>query len=162
VNVRGIHHLGIVVPDLDVAVAFYSEMLGLEKVYDESWEKGDATYDQGIGLSGSAARGVQLRSANTYLELWEYSAPRQEGPDPGSLGANELGFRHLAVEVDDVEAAWEKLKELGGHVMNDPVRFDDGGAAVYARDPFGNIIEFTTAGGFPPAIADLGEPNQGA
>ena len=34
-NVRGIHHLGIVVPDLDVAVAFYSEMLGLEKVYDE-------------------------------------------------------------------------------------------------------------------------------
>lgn len=152
---RGIHHPGIVVPDFDAAVAFYSELFGMTKVYDESWEVGDVEYDQGVGLTGSAARGVQLRGANTYLELWQYEAPAQHGPAPASLGANELGFRHLAIEVDDVDAAWRRLQALGGTAMNQPVRFDDGGAAVHARDPFGNILELTTTGSFPPSIRDL-------
>ncbi len=152
---RGIHHPGIVVRDLGAAVAFYSEFLDMTVEYEESWNAGDMLYDQGVGLSGSAARGVQLRGANTFLELWEFSAPRQTGPDPAGLGANELGFRHLAIEVDDVDIAFERLQELGGSAMNDPVRFPDGGAAVYARDPFGNIIELTTAAGFPASIRDL-------
>ena len=161
-KVRGIHHPGIVVPDLDRAVAFYGELLGMTKVYDESWEVGDDTYDQGVGLTGSAARGVQLRGPNTYMELWQFSAPAQVGPSPASLGANELGFRHLALEVDDVPVALARLVELGGSAMNEPVFFSETDAAVYARDPFGNIIELTTAaGGYPPAIADLANPPTG-
>lgn len=154
-NVRGLHHPGIVVPDLDAAVEFYGEFLSMTKVYDESWDVGDAMYDQGVGLTGSAARGVQLRGPNTYLELWQYSAPRQVGPSPADLGANELGFRHLALEVDDVPAALQRLVALGGSAMNEPVFFDETDAAVYARDPFGNILELTTAGDHPPAIAAL-------
>ena len=154
-EVRGIHHPGIVVPDLEAAVAFYGELLGMTKVYDESWEIGDDAYDQAVGLQGSAARGVQLRGTNTYLELWQFSAPIQTGPSPRDLGANELGFRHLALEVDDVAAALERLKALGGSAMNEPVWFADDDAVVYARDPFGNIIELTTAGVHPPMIAAL-------
>ena len=161
-EVRGIHHPGIVVPDLDAAVVFYGELLGMKKVYDESWDLGDDMYDQAVGLNGSAARGVQLRGANTYLELWEFSAPTRVGPSPQQLGANELGFRHLALEVDDVPAALDRLVELGGSAMNAPVTFDDGGAAVYARDPFGNIVELTTAGDHPPALAALSDKRRGA
>jgi len=162
-GVRGIHHPGIVVSDLESAVEFYSAFLGMTKVYDESWEVGDTTYDQGVGLSGSAARGVMLRGHNTYLELWEYRAPAQRGPDPAMSGANELGFRHLSIEVDDVHVAWTRLQDLGGTAMGAPVEFDKGrGGAVYARDPFGNIIELTTAGEFPPPISELPVSGDGA
>ncbi len=154
-EIRGIHHPGIVVPDLEEAVAFYQGLLAMSVEYEESWVEGDSTYNQAVGLSGSSARGVQLRGINTFLELWQFSNPVQQGPDPASLGANELGFRHLAIEVDDVEAAWERIQELGGSAMNAPVRFPDGGAAVYARDPFGNILELTTAGDVPPSISEL-------
>ena len=152
-----LHHPGVVVPDLERAVEFYSAFLGLTVEYDEAWDVGNDTYDQGVGLHKSAARGKQLRGANFFLELWQYDAPEQIGRAPSELGANDLGLRHLAFEVDDVAAQLERLVELGGSKMNDPVQFDDDdlGSVTYCRDPFGNIIELTTAGPFPASVDTL-------
>jgi catechol 2,3-dioxygenase-like lactoylglutathione lyase family enzyme len=146
----GLHHLGIVVPDLDRARTFYEKMLGFELVMEESWQAPDELYDQGTGLKNSAARGYIMKGANCYLELWQYISPISS-EDPTEYCANDHGLRHLCFEVDDVTAEWERLKNLGGTPMNPPVFFDDeGNGAVYCRDPFGNLIEFTTAGvGYP-------------
>jgi catechol 2,3-dioxygenase-like lactoylglutathione lyase family enzyme len=151
----GLHHPGIVVPDLDKARDFYARLLDLEVVVEESWGAPNPVYDQGTGLRNSAARGYVMRGGNFYLELWEYSEPPSEA-DPGSLGANDYGIRHICFEVDDVVAEWERLRELGGMHMNRPVLFEDGsGSAVYCRDPFGNLIEFTTAGEGYPSLSRL-------
>ena len=47
---------GIVVPDLEKAIEFYSKMFGFRVIGNEGWEDSTA-YDQAIGLKGSAARG---------------------------------------------------------------------------------------------------------
>ena len=154
--VRGIHHVGLVVDDLDAAVAFYGALLDMEVIERDTWRVPSPPIDDAIGVAGSAADGVMMRGSGSYLELWQYHAPEPVGDDPAERGANERGLRHLAIEVDDVPAALDRLVELGGRRMGDPAeKGDDGAAAVYCRDPFGTIIELMTAGGTLASLDDL-------
>ena len=153
---RGIHHAGLVVDDLDAAIAFYGELLDMVEIERDSWSAPAPMEDQAVGLTGSSAEGVMMRGSNSYLELWEYLAPQQVGDEPAERGAHERGLRHLAIEVDDVPAALDRLVELGGSRMGDPVEIsDDGAGAVYCRDPFGTIIEFMSIGGSMASLDDL-------
>ena len=154
-NIRGIHHTGLVVRDLDAAVSFYGALLEMEIIGRDRWRAPDPDADSAVGLVGSSADGVMMRGSNSYLELWQYHAPTRVGDDPAHRGAHELGLRHLAIEVDDVHAALDRLVELGGTRMGDPLRFDHGGEAVYCRDPFGTIIEFMTVVGTQESLDDL-------
>ena len=134
-------HPGIVVSDLEKAIDFYQQMFGFEVIGHESWEKPSPDYDLGIGLKDSSARGCMLKGHNCYLELFEYSSPQQQAEHPGKWGAHELGIRHIAFYVDDARAEYQRLQQLGGQVLGQPAGSDDSGYVVYARDPFGNIIE---------------------
>jgi len=152
--IQGFHHAGISVPNLEAARTFYEKLLGFKVVGEESWEAPNPIYDQGVGLKNSQAKGYLLQGSNTYLELFEYSAPVPVG-DPSERSANDYGITHLCFQVDDVDKEYERLQTLGGVVMNAPIKFPQGGGAVYCRDPFGNLIEFTTAGEGYPAVRDL-------
>ena len=153
---HGIHHAGLVVDDLERAVEFYGRLLDMEPIEIDEWSAPSPQHDQAVGLTGSSARGVMLRGSNSYLELWSYGAPRRVGPNPAELGANEPGLRHLAIEVDDVDAAWRLVQQLGGSAMGEPVvTSDDGAAVVYCRDPFGTILELMSTGSELASLDDL-------
>ena len=154
-NVRGIHHVGLVVDDLDAAVDFYGALLGMEVIERDSWRAPDPAVDSAVGLVGSSADGVMLRGSGGYLELWQYHSPAQVGDDPAQQGAHERGLRHLAVEVDDVDEALARVVELGGAETGEPIRSEGGAAAVYCRDPFGTIIELMSAGAELASLGDL-------
>lgn len=146
-SVRGIHHAGLVVDDLDAAIAFYGALLDMVEIERDHWCSPAPEMDQAIGLSGSAADGVMMRGSGSFLELWQYETPVQVGDEPAERGAHERGLRHLAIEVDDVRATLDRIVELGGSRMGEPVDIDDdGGAAVYCRDPFGTILELMSVG----------------
>jgi catechol 2,3-dioxygenase-like lactoylglutathione lyase family enzyme len=130
-------HPGIVVPDLDKAVAFYSKMFGFKVIGNESWKNSDA-YDLAIGLKGSAAKGVMMAGHNCHIEIFEYSAPAQTVAPPETFLAHETGIRHIAFYVDDPQKELNRMISLGGSALG---RLPEGGGAVYARDPFGNMIE---------------------
>lgn len=136
-------HPGLVVPDLEKAIDFYHKMFGFEVISHESWKKPSPDYDRGIGLKNSGARGCMMKGHNCYLEIFEFISPRQSFDGPDKLDAHELGIRHIAFYVDDARAEYLRLLELGGHVLGQPVGSDDTGYVVYARDPFGNIIELS-------------------
>ena len=154
-GIRGIHHTGLVVNDLDAAISFYGALLEMEVIERDRWRAPDEAADEAVGLKGSSADGAMLRGSGSYLELWQYHAPQQVGDDPAGRGAHELGLRHLAIEVSDVDAALGRLVELGGSKMGDPIRLEGGAAAVYCRDPFGTIIEFMTTGSPLASLDDI-------
>lgn len=134
-------------PDLDAAVAFYGALLDMEVIERDTWRAPAPEADSAVGVEGSSADGVMLRGSGSYLEIWTYHAPSQVGDDPAERGAHERGLRHLAIEVDDVRAALDRVVALGGSVMGDPLDIDDdGAAAVYCRDPFGTILELMAVG----------------
>lgn len=138
--ILGFAHPGLVVPDLEKARVFYEKMFGFRYFCDEGWGN-DATVDKAIGVTGSACKGYTLAGHNCYLELFEFSAPRQEGPAPEALKPHDLGIRHLAFFVDDCRAEYQRLIDLGGDMLGEPTDLGGGVYAVYCRDPFGNIIE---------------------
>ena len=85
-SIKGIHHVGLVVEDLEAAIGFYGALLGMEAIERDRWSAPAPTEDQAVGLEGSSAEGVMLRGPRSYLELWRYSAPARLGAGPASRG----------------------------------------------------------------------------
>jgi len=142
--ILGFAHAAIVVPDLSLATDFYCRMFGFTLHSRQDWAD-EPGIDKAIGLEASAARSVMLAGHNCYLELFEYSAPSpgesvQSGRGDGPL-AHDSGIRHLAFLVRDCRREYARLVELGGKVLGEPIASETGKLVVYARDPFGNLIE---------------------
>lgn len=147
-------HPGIVVPDLEQAAAFYRDMFGFRVIGKEGWED-NPDVDKAIGCPNSASKGLMMAGHNCFLELFEYRAPEQTIPAPDRFLAHEMGIRHIAFYVDDVKKEFERLLSLGGSTLGEIV---EGGTAVYARDPFGNMIELCEIPGgdeHPTALAGI-------
>ena len=138
--ILGFAHPCLIVSDVDAARSFYEKMFGFRLLSDEGWTDAPAV-DAAIGSSQSSCRGYMLEGHNCHLEMFEYAAPTQTGPDPATLGPHEMGIRHLAFFDDDCRAEYERLLKLGGHMLGEPVDIGGGIYTVYCRDPFGNIIE---------------------
>jgi catechol 2,3-dioxygenase-like lactoylglutathione lyase family enzyme len=141
--VKGIHHVGITVPDLDRAIAFYNGVLGLEFFDPPSPVFDDAELGERVGVPGAALRQVNLALGGSIVELLEYTAPAPPFPDP--VPAHAHGAAHLAIEVEDVEAKKAELEAAGVEFLSEVNVVDEGVLAgwrwVYFRDPFGIVLE---------------------
>ena len=132
-----ITHVGIAVPDLDRAMAWYADALGLEPLggpVDVPAGQGHAGAVAADVLGGGSFRQAHLTSANgVALELFEFAAP----PDRWS------GIFHLCVVAPNVDRTAARIAASGGrrtsriwHIFPDaPYR------TCYCEDPFGNVIE---------------------
>lgn len=133
----GIHHVAIGVPDMERALEFYRDVLGFEEVERTEFAGANPPVEAAIGLKEPAAKMAMLRGGNAHIELWHYTAP-----EPADLRAqpNDYGYPHFALEVKDIDAEHARLSAAGMTFVGPPVEFGDS-AAVYGRDPFGNVIE---------------------
>ena len=87
---------------------------------------------------------VFLKLGDAYLELFQAEG-RSPVPPPDTDGPHYPAWRHLAFQVDDVDA---KLAEIGdaAQVTLGPLDFDDfipGWRTVWIKDPDGNIVEIS-------------------
>lgn len=87
---------------------------------------------------------VFLRNGSDLLELFQAEAEAPV-PPPVADGPHYPGVRHLAFEVDDVDA---KLAAMDGEavITLGPLAFDDfipGWRTVWVADPDGNIVEIS-------------------
>jgi glyoxylase I family protein len=137
--IRGIHHVGVHVRDLDKMIAFYKAAFGFELVGESFAWKDEPVLDRLIDVPGSAARGAMLRAGTCYLEMFQFEAPE---PRPGApLNPQDKGYTHFCVDVTDIENEYERLKGLGMS-FGAPAPIDMGHVkSVYGRDPEGNVIE---------------------
>ena len=140
---KGLHHVGITVADLDASIRFYHDVLGLEFANEPSpWFDG-AELSRGVGVPGAALRQVSLLVGDTTLELLEYRSPPSETERP--LGSNSRGASHVAFVVEDIEATKAEL-EAKGIEFYSPVNVVDEGVLagwrwVYFEDPDGYPLE---------------------
>jgi glyoxylase I family protein len=106
-----VHHVSINVDDVDAALRFYSEVLGLRPRDDRP----------GFGSGGA------------WLDAGPQQVHLNEGRPPPELG------QHFALLVDDLDATVEELRQRGVDV-SDPVPIGPSRQA-FLRDPAGNVIE---------------------
>ena len=154
--VEAVGPIGMTVANMDRSVAFYSGVLGFEKVSDvEVW---GPDYERLQNLFGLHLRVVRMRLGGESIELTEYLTP-QGRPVPADFRANDRWFQHIAVIVSDMDRAYAWLRQHRvQHASPAPQRLPDWNAnaggirAFYFRDPDGHFLEILW---FPP---DKGDP----
>lgn len=108
-------HIGIAVDDLDAALAFYVEALGLEV---------DETED--VPSQGVRAHFVRVGSA--ALELLE--ATSEDSPIRRFVNRRGAGIHHITLRVDDIAAALDRLRARGVRLVDEKPRPGAEGALV--------------------------------
>lgn len=133
----GMHHVAIGVQDFDKGLEFYRDLLGFEVVQKSNFDRDNPLADRAIGLPKVAARMAMLKAPNAFIELWQYTNPQ---PTDRRGQPCDYGYVHFALQVDGIEAEYQRLKAGGMTFVGEPVDFGVA-SAIYGRDPFGNVIE---------------------
>jgi methylmalonyl-CoA epimerase len=103
VSVRGVHHLGFAVADLDEAVSTYAELFGARVEHRERVEE----------------QGVEAASVLVGPDRIELLAPTGDDTPVGRfLAKRGPGMHHVAYEVDDVRAALADLARKGVELID--------------------------------------------
>ena len=102
-----INHLGIATKGIDEALAFWQDALGLENVHTETVE------DQKV-------RVAMLPIGESRVELLEPTS--EDSPISKFLEKRGGGIHHIAVEVDDIEASLQQLKDKGMRLIDETPR----------------------------------------
>jgi catechol 2,3-dioxygenase-like lactoylglutathione lyase family enzyme len=140
-------HVGVIVDDLDAAARFFLD-LGFERV--GGTQVGGDDVDGINGLKGVRAELVMVRTpdGSGTLELVKYHAPA-DGGTPRAEPANRPGYRHIALEVDDVAALVDGLRAKGFDTVGEVRDYEDSWRLCYVRGPEGLIMEFAQRLGVP-------------
>ncbi len=132
-------NVGVVVDDLDAAIAFFKE-LGME-LEGRTTVEGDSV-DRVVGLHGTRSDIALMHTPDGLgrLELTTYQHPAAIGPDPRSEPANTRGMSRIMFNVDDIDDVVERLQALGGELVGEIVRYEDAYRLCYLRGPEGIIV----------------------
>lgn len=137
------NHVGLCVTDLDRSLRFYGEAFGFTE--RNRLQIPDAVASKLLRVAEPVGlTAVYLTLGDSVLELLRFDRP---GSDPQrDRSITEPGLTHVSLTVDDVAATCERVKALGGEVLDDT---DMGGFAILVRDPDGQVLEL-----LPPGAID--------
>jgi catechol 2,3-dioxygenase-like lactoylglutathione lyase family enzyme len=137
-HIRRFDHVGITVADLDTATAFFVG-LGLE-VEGRMFMEGEFV-DTVIGIPDSRSEIVMLRppDGGPGLELSSFVSPEHVPGSPAPM-SNELGLRNVSFEVDDLQAAVDRLAQDGYGLVGGIGQYEGIWRMAYVRGPDGIIV----------------------
>src|SRR3954447_23063836 len=137
-QLRAFDHVGITVADLNVATAFFVG-LGFE-AEGRTFVEGEFI-DTVCGIPDSRTEIVMLRppGGGTAVELSSFLRPEHAPGSPTAM-ANELGLRSVAFEVDDLQAAVDRLATDGYGLVGGIGEYEHVWRMAYVRGPEGIIV----------------------
>lgn len=120
---RCVHHIAIICSDYAASRRFYTEVLGL-RVRHEAFREDRISWK------------CDLDAGNAELELFSFPSPQPRPTRPEACG-----LRHLAFEVEDIEAEIERLVQH--QIEAEPIRTDPytGQRFTFFADPDGLPLE---------------------
>jgi methylmalonyl-CoA/ethylmalonyl-CoA epimerase len=132
-----IDHVGVAVPDLDAAIAFYRDAFGMTLQHEEvNEEQGVREAMMAVGASGSCVQLLApLTPESTIARFLERSGP---------------GIQQVAYRVTDVEAVSRTLRDRGLRLLYDEPRRGTAGSRVnfvHPKDAGGVLVELVEPAG---------------
>ena len=116
IEVKDIHHVALVVRDLEKCKHFYGGVLGLKTLERPAFNFPGHWY-----LVGSTRQ--------LHLMVFDEKIP--------------VTMRHFAIEVADFEQTMKELKSKGIEIVDGPGKRVDSSDYLFCKDPDGNLIEIT-------------------
>ncbi|MEE8436004.1 MAG: VOC family protein [bacterium] len=141
-NVLGFNHTSFTVTELDRTIAFFRDLLGFE--LQSRGPRDDTVIQRLTRIPGASISVAFLSGPGHTVELIEYTGPDGRGrflPPMCDAGAS-----HIALDVDELDAAIEGSRGYGFEPMGEVVTINDGPnqgrRIVYLRSLDGLTVEF--------------------
>lgn len=130
-RIEKVDHIGIAVKSIGEAKKFYIDLLGLTAVEEETVEE-------------QKVKVCIIPCGDSKIELLESTS--SEGPIAKFVETRGEGIHHLALHVDDIEAAITQLKAQGIRMIDEKPRCGAGGAKIafiHPKSTNGVLLEIT-------------------
>jgi catechol 2,3-dioxygenase-like lactoylglutathione lyase family enzyme len=138
--------LVLTVDDVDSALAFYRDALGLEVVMRQEKKGGYLAPITGYPDAHILMAHLKAPGGSHRFELFQYLAPAGERTP---VEPRNVGITHVCFVVDDIHEACERARGAGAEFYSEPIEIDTGanagGYGVYLRDPDGITLELFQA-----------------
>ena len=119
-KVTKLDHVGIAVKQMEEALAFYRDVLGIPPSGEEVIEE-------------QKVRVAFLPVGDTELELLESTTP--DGPVARFIEKRGEGIQHIALRVESIEDALQELREKGYRLIDQQPRYGAGNARIAFLHP---------------------------
>ncbi|MEU0740875.1 VOC family protein [Streptomyces sp. NPDC006134] len=132
-------NVGIVVEDLEAAIAFFTE-LGMEL---EGTARIEGLFaDRTVGLEGVRSDIAMMRSPDGHgrLELVKYHTPEAIGAGAVNPPPNTLGLHRVMFAVDDIDDTIARLRPHGAEPIGEVAQYEESYRLCYLRGPAGIIV----------------------
>lgn len=128
------HHLGVSVPDLDTAIAWYARMFGFE-------------LEERVFIDAIPGHVAFIARSGFRIELFQIdgAAPLSVERREPNLDVRTHGNKHICFAVSDVPATVAGLRDKGADIVFEKVI--QGTPMAFLRDNAGNLIELIQPAG---------------
>lgn len=147
-GLRGTDHIGFTVPDLDEAERFLVDVIGCDLVYPLGSKQAD---DDWMAVHLGVHPHTVIREIRFFrcafgpnFEVFRYDAADGQAPQPRN---SDIGGHHLALYVDDMDAALAHLRTHGVEIMGTPTASEQAAKGqhwLYFRSPWGMQFELVS------------------
>jgi catechol 2,3-dioxygenase-like lactoylglutathione lyase family enzyme len=120
-------HVAMSVRDIEGAIAFYRDVIGMEKVYDMEFDKPMAKL---LGIDRADVRIVHMKLDDFILELFHYRDPEGRPPGPDKQ-QSDFGLTHIGFMVEDFWGTYHHLKDHGVQFLGEAMEFRPGVFVAY-------------------------------
>jgi catechol 2,3-dioxygenase-like lactoylglutathione lyase family enzyme len=143
--ISGIQQIGIGIPNVHEAFAWYNKHLGMDiQVFDEAAEAGlMLKYTGGEPRSRHAILAINIQGGGG-LEIWQYTS-RVPQPPAFNIQLGDYGIFVAKFKSRDVKRSYDILKKQGVNLLGEVTTNPAGSAHFYLKDPYGNICEVIEA-----------------
>lgn len=120
-------HVAMSVKDMEKAIAFYRDVIGMEKVFDREFGE---EMGRLIGVEGTQVRIVHMKLDDSVIEFFDYAYP--EGRESvRERTQSDYGLTHIGFIVEDFWSTYEHLKDHGVEFLGEAVEIRPGVFVAY-------------------------------
>lgn len=118
-SLNGIHHIGVVVRDIEASAAWYVEKLGFERLYAYGWPGVQAAF---------------IGRGDLKIELFQNdeATPMAEERETAQTNLRIGGINHFAIRVGDLDATIAELQAKGVDIVSPPKEVPNSGGDRFA------------------------------
>jgi catechol 2,3-dioxygenase-like lactoylglutathione lyase family enzyme len=136
--ITGVHHTGLVVRDLDAAIAFFATGNAF-RVLSRFAVSDDPTSRALLQVEDATAKAALLQGTLGCLELFEFAATRSAPLAMAQVPAS--GIRHVCLQTAINDDLFDAMLGAGASAHARPSGLGTGNSYAYIRDPEGNLLE---------------------
>lgn len=140
-SIAGIQQMGIGVPNVHEAFAWYNKVFGMDiPVFEEAAEANlMLPYTGGKPHMRHAILSINMKGGGGF-EIWQYTSRKPE-PATFELQLGDLGFYCTRMKSADVSASYEVMKQKKVNLVSELLKDPGGKEHFFLRDPWGNLFE---------------------